>query len=233
MIEPMATQPHPGRRPPPTGAGAGVGVGVGRGAGGGVGRGAGAGGGLPGRASLWGQQDHQRACPEYDCGDGEGSPQAGGELARAAQGAGGGEDRAEHGDPQHGADLAQRVGGAGGDALKLLGSVAEGEPGNGREEETQAGAGDEEGRDEVAVGDGGSDLGGEPADADRLQRNADGDDPPSAEAVGEQARDGGGDGRGGGPGQAVDAGAERRVAHDRLQELGDQEDDAEHAHVGE
>jgi hypothetical protein len=107
------------------------------------------------------------------------------------------------------------------------------EPGNGREEETQAGTGDEEGRDEVGVGDGGSDLGGEPADADRLQRDADGDDPPSADAVGEQAGDGGGDGRGGGPGQAVDAGAERRVAHDRLQELGDQEDDAEHAHVGE
>jgi hypothetical protein len=31
----------------------------------------------------------------------------------------------------------------------------------------------------------------------------------------------------------VDAGAERRVAHDGLQELGNQEDDAEHAHVGE
>jgi len=77
----------------------------------------------------------------------------------------------------------RRVGGAGGDALKRPGSVAEGDPGDGREEETQAGAGDEEGRDEVGVTDGGGDLGGEPADADGLQRDADGDDPPAAEAI--------------------------------------------------
>ena len=165
--------------------------------------------------------------------DREGRGQAGAELARAAQAAGRGEDRAEHGDTQHGAELTQCVGAAGGDALELLGSVAEGEPRDGREEETQAGAGDEEGRYEVGIGDGRGDLGGEPADADRLQRDADGDDPPAAEAVGKQAGDGSGDGGSGGPGQAVDAGAERRVAHDRLQELGDQEDDAEHAHVGE
>ena len=79
--------------------------------------------------------------------------------------------------PRHGAELTQRVGSAGGDALELPGSVPEGELGDRREEEAQAGARDDERRDEVGVGDVGViSVASQPIPI-ACKRDADGDDP--------------------------------------------------------
>ena len=143
----------------------------------------------------------------------------------------GAEDRGEDRDAEHAADLADRVGRTGRLALLLGADGRQDDVGDRGEEQAHADAGQDERHDHRLVVDRRRDDGGQPAEGDGLERHPGGQDRTAADAVGEDPGDRGDDDRHPRPRQRPQAGLERAVALDDLEELGEQEDRAEHPEV--
>ena len=145
--------------------------------------------------------------------------------------AGAREDRREHRDAEDTAELAQGVVRAGRLALFLPAAPRRGRRSRPGEEETHPDARDDERAEEARVGDVGVDDRRHPSERDRLQREPARHERPAADPVRERRRPGPRTSSSPSTASMRRPAPKRRVALSGLQELGQQEDRAEHAEV--